>query len=163
MDADSCQIVAVKLTGQDIDDASQVGPLLEQIPAEIEQVTADGPYDGEPTYAIIATRSADIAVVIPPRATSAADPALGMNASRRDVHVHTVAALGRLGWQEVTGYGRRALVETTMGRYKALIGPRLRARSDAGRRTEAAVGAVVLNRMLAAGQPNSVRTVRDAN
>ncbi|MBW8833336.1 MAG: hypothetical protein JF606_28965 [Burkholderiales bacterium] len=30
-------------------------------------------------------------------------------------------------------------------------------------RTEAAVGAVVLNRMLAAGQPNSVRTARDAN
>lgn len=47
-----------------------------------------------------------------------------------------------------------------MGRYKALIGPRLRARNDAGRRTEAAVGAVVLNRMLAAGRPNSVRTVR---
>jgi hypothetical protein len=72
--------------------------------------------------------------------------------------VHTVAALGRLGWQgEVTGYSRRALVETTMGRYKALIGSRLRARNDAGRRTEAAVGAVVLKRMLAVGRPNSVR------
>jgi len=73
-----------------------------------------------------------------------------------------VAALGRLGWQEATGYGRRALVETTMGRYKGLIGTRLRARNDAGRRTEVAVGGVVLNRMLAAGQPNSVRTVRYA-
>ena len=160
VDADSGQIVAVTLTGQDVDDPSQVAPLLEQIPSEIEQVTADGAYDGEPTYATIAARSPDIAVVIPPRATSTADPALGMEASRRDVHVHTVAALGRLGWQEVTGYGRRALVETTMGRYKALIGTRLRARNDAGRRTEAAVGAVVLNRMLAAGRPNSVRSSR---
>jgi transposase len=159
--ADSGEIVAVTLTGQDVDDPSQVAPLLEQIPGEIEQVTADGAYDGEPTYATIAARSPDITVVIPPRATSTADGALGMNASRRDVHVHTVAALGRLGWQEVTGYGRRALVETTMGRYKALIGTRLRARNDAGRRTEAAVGAVVLNRMLAAGRPNSVRTVRN--
>jgi hypothetical protein len=103
------------------------------------------------------------AAVIPPRATSTADPALGMSASRRAVHVHTVAALGRLGWQEVTGYGRRVLVETTMGRYKALVGTRLRARNEAGRRTEAAVSAVVPNRMLAAGQPNSVHTVRDAN
>jgi hypothetical protein len=85
-----------------------------------------------------------------------------MDASRRDVHVHTAAALGRLSWQEVTGYGRRALVETTMGRYKALIGTRLRARNDAGRRTEAAVGADVLNHMLAAGCPNSVRIVREA-
>jgi transposase len=163
VDADSGQIVAVTLTGQDVDDPSQVAPLLEQIPAEIEQITADGAYDGEPTYATIATCSPDIAVVIPPRATSTGDPALGMNASRRDIHVHTVASLGRLGWQEVTGYGRRALVETTMGRYKALIGPRLRARNDAGRRTEAAVGAVVLNRMLAAGRPASVRTVREVS
>jgi len=43
-----------------------------------------------------------------------------------------------------------------MGRYKALIGMRLRARAEAGRRTEAAVGVEVLNRMLAAGRPNSV-------
>jgi hypothetical protein len=45
-----------------------------------------------------------------------------------------------------------------MGRYKALIGTRLRARNHAGRRSEAAVGAAVLNRMLAAGRPNSVRS-----
>ncbi len=161
VDADSGQIVAV--TDQDADDASQVEPLLGKIPGELEQVTADGAYDGEPAYETINTRDPDIAIVLPPRASSTVPVELGMNASRRDVHVHTVAALGRLGWQEVAGYGRRALVETTMGRYKALIGPRLRARNDAGRRTEAAVGAVVLNRMLAAGRPNVVRTVRDTN
>ena len=157
VDADSGQIVAVTLTGQDVDDASQVGPLLEQIPAEIDQITADGAYDGEPTYDVIAACDRDIAVVIPPRAGSTLKDELGSDASHRDVHVHTVAALGRLGWQEATGYGKRALIETTMGRYKAIIGPRLRARDDAGRRAEAAVGAVVLNRMLAAGRPNSVR------
>ena len=122
VDAASDQIVAVTLTDQDVDDPSQVAPLLEQIPGEIEQVTADGAYDGEPTYAIIAARDQNITVVIP-IATSTAPAELGMNASRRDVHVHTVAALGRLGWQEVSGYGRRGLVETAMGRYKALIGP----------------------------------------
>lgn len=30
-------------------------------------------------------------------------------------------SLGRLGGQEAVGYGRRALVETTMGRYKVAI------------------------------------------
>ena len=45
-----------------------------------------------------------------------------------------------------------------MGRYKAIIGPRLRARSLAGQRTEAAaVGVAVLNRMLNTARPNSVR------
>ena len=44
-----------------------------------------------------------------------------------------------------------------MGRYKALIGPRLRARGFAAQQTEAAVGVAVLNRMLADGRPDSVR------
>ena len=66
-------------------------------------------------------------------------------------------AKGRLGWQKQTGYGQRSLVETTMGRYKAIIGPGLRARSLAGQRTEAAVGVAVLNRMLHTSRPNSVR------
>ena len=66
----------------------------------------------------------------------------------------------RLAWQVATGYGQRSLVETTMGRYKALIGPRLRARGFAAQQTEAAIGVAVLNRMLAAGRPNSVRLRR---
>jgi hypothetical protein len=65
---------------------------------------------------------------------------------------------GRLAWQAATGYGQRALVETTMS--KALIGPRLRARGFADQRTEAAIGVAVLNRMLAAGRPDSVRSQR---
>ena len=49
--------------------------------------------------------------------------------AQRDKHITLIAAKGRLGWQKETGYGRRSLVETAMGRYKAIIGPNLRARS----------------------------------
>jgi len=58
--------------------------------------------------------------------------------------------------------GQRALVETAMGRYKAIIGPRLRARSSSGQMAEAAVGVAVLNRMLDAGRPDSVRRLNIA-
>ncbi len=68
-----------------------------------------------------------------------------------------IAKQGRLTWQATTGYGQRSLVETTMGRYKALIGSRLRARGFAAQQTEAAVSVAVLNRMLAAGRPESAR------
>ena len=68
-----------------------------------------------------------------------------------------IAEQDRLSWQVATDYGQRSLVETTMGRYKALIGPRLRARGFAAQQTEAAVGTAVLNRMLTAGRPKSVR------
>ncbi len=64
---------------------------------------------------------------------------------------------GRLAWQKATDYGKRSLVETTMGRYKAVIGARLRARGFAAQQTEVAIGVEVLNRMLAAGRPDSVR------
>jgi hypothetical protein len=50
------------------------------------------------------------------------------NPSQRDLHLETIAAHGRLGWQKATEYGRRAWVATTMERYKALIGAYLRAK-----------------------------------
>jgi hypothetical protein len=71
-------------------------------------------------------------------------------------------AKGRLGWRKETGYGCRALVETAMGRYKAIIGPRLRVRGLPGQCTEADVGVAVPNRMLRSGRPNSVRCARSA-
>jgi hypothetical protein len=71
--------------------------------------------------------------------------------------VEAIEEHGRLGWQKAAGYSRRALVETTMGRYKALIGPCLRVRHPDAQQTEAAIGVAVRNRMLAAARPKSVR------
>jgi hypothetical protein len=149
-------IVAQTLTDQDVDDPSQVGPLLDQIDDPIAQVTADGAYDGAPTYQTIAAHGGDIAVVIPPRATAVLSGEPG-SPTQRDRHLAMIAEQGRLAWQASTGYGQRSLVETTMGRYKSLIGPRLRARGFAAQQTEASVGVAVLNRMLAAGCLDSVR------
>ena len=75
----------------------------------------------------------------------------GHGPSQRDGHIALIEAKGRLEWQKATGYGRRSLVETTIGRYKRIIGPQLRARSFAGQQTEAAIGVAVLNRKLEAG------------
>jgi hypothetical protein len=156
VDAASGMIVAQTLTDQDVDDPSQVGPLLDQIDDPIAQVTADGAYDGAPTYQTIAAHGGDIAVVIPPRATAVLSGEPG-SPTQRDRHLAMIAEQGRLAWQASTGYGQRSLVETTMGRYKSLIGPRLRARGFAAQQTEASVGVAVLNRMLAAGRRDSVR------
>ena len=105
----------------------------------------------------IATHANAIAVVIPPRENAVPSVGFETDPSPRDTHLLTIESLGRLGWQEVTGYGQRALVETAMGRYKSPISERLRCRGDAARCTEAVVGAAGLNRMLDAARPNSVR------
>ena len=57
----------------------------------------------------------------------------------------------------MTGYGRRSLAETAIGRYKALIGPRLRSRTFANQQGEVALGSEVLNRMIRVAKPLSVR------
>jgi len=50
LDADSGEIIAHVMTDQDAGDASQVEALLDQTDEPIGQFTADGAYDGNPTY-----------------------------------------------------------------------------------------------------------------
>jgi transposase len=157
VDADTCMIVAQVLTDQHTDDPSQVGQLLDQIEEEIDKVMANGAYDGAPTNQTIAQYGEDITVVIPPR-NSAVPTAKSLSPSQRDHHLNKITTEGRLAWQKATGYGQRALVETTIGRYKSIIGARLSARRFEAQQAEAAIGVAVLNRMLAAGRPNSVRS-----
>jgi hypothetical protein len=62
-------------------------------------------------------------------------------------------------WQAATDYGKRSLVETAIGRYKSIIGHRLRlrVRSFGAQRTEVAIGCAILNRMLACARSKSAR------
>ena len=69
LDADSGEIIAHVMTDQDAGDASRVEPLLDQIDGPIGQFTADGAYDGDPTYEAVIRHSAGAAVVIPPAPT----------------------------------------------------------------------------------------------
>jgi hypothetical protein len=68
-----------------------------------------------------------------------------------------MAEKGRMGWQRAVGYGRRSLAETAIGRYKHLIGPKLRARTPSGQCGEVALSVQALNRMIRVAKPISVR------
>src|SRR5664279_1624538 len=118
VNADTGMVMALTLTGNDVGDPSQVAPLLDQIDATIASVTADGAYDGMPTYEVVAAHGEDIRVIIPPHLTAVLSDEAGHNPSQRDQHILSIAAHGRLGWQKETDNGQRALVETAMGRYK---------------------------------------------
>lgn len=124
---------------------------------EIASVTADGAYDGAPTYEAVAAIAGDIEVIIPPRVSAVLDFAAEDLPSQREGHIVLREVIGRRRWQKLTGYNRRSRVETTMGRYKGIIGPTLRARSSAGQDTESAIAVAILNRMLHAGRPDSIR------
>ena len=130
VNADTGEIVACVLTDNASDDAGEVSGLLGQIEGEITSVTADGAYDGEPVYQAVARRQSDPVpdIVIPPRSSAVLSRQSAEAQSQRDHHIRIIAEKGRMAWQKATGYGRRSLAETAVGRYKAIIGPKLRAR-----------------------------------
>ena len=63
-DADSGKIIAHSLTVQEISDASQLEPLLDQIDDEIGQFTADGTHDSYPNYDAVLGSSAGAKVFV---------------------------------------------------------------------------------------------------
>jgi transposase len=159
LDAGTGQIVAAALTDRDVDDAAQVGPLLDQVDGAVASFIADGAYDQSSTYADLAQRHPDAAVVVPPRSTAVPSATAETAPTQRDRHLQCIAAHGRMGWQKASGYNTRARAEAAIARWKRVIGDGLRSRKDACRATEVAVGVHALNRMLAFGRPISVRIV----
>jgi Transposase DDE domain len=157
MDAGTGRIEAVELTTSDVDDGSQVGPLLDQVMGPIGSFTGDGAYDREDVYGAVAERHPEAAVVVPPRRDAVPSKAAETEPTQRDRHLRSIAERGRMGWQKVSGYHRRALAEAAMSRYKRVIGDALRSRTDRRQATEVAIAVRALNRMLEFGRPKSVR------
>jgi hypothetical protein len=56
MDAATREIVAAALTTNDVDDASQVGPLLDQVAGPVASFTGDGAYDQDSVYRAVIDR-----------------------------------------------------------------------------------------------------------
>jgi hypothetical protein len=151
VDADTGRIEAVELTTKEADDASRVGPLLDQVDGPIASLTGDGAYDRADVYGAVAERHPEAAVVVPPRRAAETAP------TQRDRHLRSIAERGRMGWQKSSGYNRRALAEAAVSRYKRVIGDTLRSRTDGRQATEVAIAVEALNRMLELGRPESVR------
>jgi transposase len=157
VDPDTGEIAASELTTTEDGDASQVGPLLDEISGPIASVTADGAYDGEPVYRIIAERDPAAAVIIPPRSTAVPSDNAETAPTQRDRHLQMIQERGRRGWQKAVNYGLRSLGEVAMMRYKTVIGRRLHARTLPAQKTEAAAGCKILNIMTHLGMPVSQR------
>jgi hypothetical protein len=156
-DADTGQIVAATLSTHDVDDGSQVGPLLDQVDGPIASFTGDGAYDQDGVYASVSERHPEAAVIVPPRATAVPSRTAESEPTQRDRHHQLIAERGRMAWQIASGYTKRAKAEAAIGRWKQVIGDRLRAHTDERRATEVDVAVHVLNRMLDLGRPSYVR------
>jgi hypothetical protein len=155
-DADTGRIVASALTDRDADDGSRSVPCStgSTVSGVLHRRRRLRP---RRRLHRVAARHPEAAVVVPPRANAVPSDAAETAPTQRDAHLRCIAERGRMGWQRASGYGRRALVEADISRWKQVVGDGLRFQTDGRQATEVAIAAEVLNRMLDLGRPNYVR------
>ena len=100
VDAETGQILASELTTSDVDDGSQVEPLLDQITAPLASFIGDGAYDQAGTYGTVAERYPEADVIVPPRSTAVPSDMAESTPTQRDRHLQSIAEHGRIGWQK---------------------------------------------------------------
>ena len=119
VDAGTGQIVAAALTGKEVDDAVQIGPLLDQLTGSLASVIADGAYDQDGVYADVAERHPDATVIVPPRCTAVLSEQSATEPTQRD-------RTSSVSMREVAWAGSKRPATTSA--------PELRRRSDDGNR-----------------------------
>ena len=159
LDLVSGQIVCFDLTADDVGDPTALPSLLDQTDGPVDLFLANGAYDGEPTVEALTERlGSAIQVTIPPPKNAVLSPDASRNPSIRDRHIAEIEADGRMAWQKSSGYNQRSRIETQIGRWKAVIGHKLKARSFENQNKEAKIGVRILNRMTELGRPKFERT-----
>jgi hypothetical protein len=117
LDLVSGEIVCSDLTTDDVGDPTALPDLLDQVDGPVALFLADGAYDGEPTYDLLAARLGSmIKVAILPPKNAILSPNPARNQSIRDPHITGIGAHGRMAWQKSSGYNQRSRGETQMGR-----------------------------------------------
>jgi IS5 family transposase len=125
VDEASGEILAAVVSTNNVSDSEVLPQLLDAIPEEIEQVSADGAYDTASCYDATEQRQATAA--IPPRRNAR----IWQHGNRkapahpRDENLRQIRKIGRTKWKQETGYHRRSLAETTMFRLKTIFGGKL--------------------------------------
>ena len=157
VDRETGNIVASELTASRARDATRVPALLTQIQAPLVSVAADSAYDKEAVYEAIEAHSPGrrTRVVIPPQRNATLSQNSNAAMQERDRHIRAIERHGRREWYKLSGYTKRSMVENAVYRYKAIIGPEMRARTLARQRVEHRIGCEILNKMAALGMPDT--------
>ncbi|MDP3980924.1 MAG: IS5 family transposase [Chlamydiota bacterium] len=148
-------IHAAEMTTNGVDDAAVVRPVLEKIKSKVKKFGGDGAYDKTKVYAILEKEK--IKPIIPPR-KNARISKHGNSKGRakpRDNAIRYIRQHGRKKWKKAVHYHKRSIAETTMFRYKTILGDKLQSRIFENQCVEALLSCKILNHMAACGMPLS--------
>ena len=94
VDADTGEVAAAAVTTSDVDDASQVGSLLDQVSGPVASFTADGAYDQNGVYGQVVSRHPEASVIVPPRSSAVPSETAQTATTIRGFHLQTIAERG---------------------------------------------------------------------
>lgn len=157
LDADG-EIRVILLTDNTETDANALLQMLKAEPAKIGDAYADGAYDQRKVYdALIVAGFTGANTHIPPQKNAKIWQHGNCKAPPhpRDENLRSIRKTSRSGWKQRSGYHARSLSETTMYRYKRIIGERVHAKIFKSQQTETTIGCNILNRMAKLGMPDS--------
>uniref|UniRef100_UPI0025B8635D IS5 family transposase n=1 Tax=Candidatus Symbiopectobacterium sp. TaxID=2816440 RepID=UPI0025B8635D len=153
VDSVTHEIICADLSLSGTTDAQALPALINQTHRKIREASADGAYDT--VYCYDALLRKKIRPLIPPRRGAQYWPDLYHERN------HAVANQCISGsndiWKKKVGYHRRSVAETTMFRFKRLLGGHLSLRDYDAQVGEAMGMVKALNRITLLGMPNSIR------
>ena len=149
IDAKTQEIVAELTTDSSVGDPTAFPVLFTQINRRVKEVIADGAYDSGDIRDLIKKQGGK--AFIPPPKNGICN---GIDTDR-DQAVVDIRALGgdkiaRSIWGKLTGYSRRALVETTFSRYKKMFGEKAFSRTYRRQVVENRLKCLLMNKMIRA-------------
>ena len=155
IDRETQEITSISLTESNVHDSKETKNLLSDL-SNIATVTGDKGYDNKNGYGPIAAKGAR--AIIPVRSGAALKR---KNISWGDVERNRIVKethrLGKDAWKYGSGYTKRVLVETAIGRYKQTNGARLHSKKLVNQQTEVRIGAKIINKMTHLGMPESYK------
>ena len=157
VDEATLEIVSAVASTNDVSDAEVLPDLLQDVPGEIEQVSADGAYDQRKCYDALNRHGAKAA--IPPRKGAKIWRRASGKQERhvRDENLRRIRKVGRKEWKRESHYHRRSLAETTVFRFKTIFGDRVQTRKVENQFKELLLKSSLLNRMTHLGMPESYK------
>ncbi len=147
IDSGNNQIVSAALSTNDFKDNELFSDLIDNVPGEINQVSADGAYDSKDCY--YKAKQKNFFPAIPPRRGAKLKThgnSLGTK-DLRDENIRGVRKLGRKEWKKNVNYHQRSLSETAMYRFKTIFGGKLSSREFNRQSNEAFLKCRILNAM----------------
>lgn len=152
VDTETWEITAVELTDKSVVDPRVLPTLIEETEGEVGKVYADGAYDANQCHKAIYKKGAR--PLIPPRKGAVESKYYYMK--ERNRAIREKEEKGEKAWKKESGYHKRSLVETEMGRIKGILGERMSGRKMETQIMEARIKCMVLNRMSELGMPETI-------